>query len=135
MHLPRIKQRFLEQLKNLKQLILPKNQYLIWGSGPLAIREIRDSQDIDLIISNQLWKSLIHDYPLSSKNMIRIGNIEIWQDCLNLSYKIEDMVSHPDIIENFPFMTLSDTIEWKKFMNREKDLKDIALIQDYLKTV
>ena len=29
-------------------------------------------------------------------------------------------------------MTLTDTIEWKRFMNREKDLKDIDLIEEYL---
>ena len=42
------------------------------------------------------------------------------------------MISNPDIFEGFPFMTLTDTIEWKRFMNREKDLKDIDLIEEYL---
>ena len=126
------KQQFLDQLKNLNKLDLPKNQYLIWGSGPMAIRNIRQSNDIDLIVSKNLWDQLIDIYPVASKQMIRIGNIEIWNDCLNLTDKIDAMISNPDIFEGFPFMTLTDTIEWKRFMNREKDLKDIDLIEEYL---
>jgi len=129
---PIFKQQFLEQLKNLNKFDLPKNQYLIWGSGPLAIRNIRQSNDIDLIVSKHLWDQLIDIYPVASKQMIRIGNIEIWNNCLNLTDKIDAMISNPDIFEGFPFMTLTDTIEWKRFMNREKDLKDIDLIEEYL---
>ena len=122
---------FLERLKDLERLNLPKDQYLIWGSGPLAIRGLREGKDIDLIVSNQLWQHLVKDYTLLSKNMIRIGDIEIWNDCLNLTSKIDEMISHPDVIEGFPFMTLTDTIEWKKLMGREKDHKDITLIKNY----
>ena len=124
-----IKQSFVELLKSLEELNLPKNQYLIWGSGPLAIRGIRESRDIDLIVSKQLWDHLECS---QTRKMIQRGNIEIWNDCLNLSHKIEQMISHPDMIYGFPFMTLTDTIEWKRFMNRGKDLNDIALIESYL---
>lgn len=128
-----IKQRFLEQLKQIEQLHLAKHQYLIWGSGPLAIRGIRESKDIDLVVTKQIWNQLANRYPPSSQMVICIGNIEIWNDCLNLTGQIDNMITHPDMIEGFPFMTLRHTIEWKKQMNRDKDLKDIALIEAFLK--
>lgn len=46
-----IKNQFLEKLKELKKLNLPEDQYIIWGSGVLAIRGIRDASDIDIIVS------------------------------------------------------------------------------------
>src|SRR5271157_4446847 len=105
-----IKQRFLEQLSLLERLVLPSNQYLIFGSGPLAIRAIRESKDIDLLVSKELWNQLKQKHPPSTSRLIPIGNIEIWNDCMNLTGRIDEMIAHPDIIEGFPFMTLPDTI-------------------------
>lgn len=123
-----IKRQFLGQLRELQDLHLPP--YLIWGSGPLAIRGLRKSHDIDLLVSKQAWNQLIKSYPPATEKMIRIRKIEIWNDCLNLTDRIDEMIAHADWIEGFPFMTLSDTIAWKNFLHREKDLKDIALIED-----
>ena len=124
---------FFEQLKHVQELNLPPSQYLIWGSGPLTIRGIRESQDIDLLVSKSLWTQFSEKYPPSTQHLIRIGNIEMWNDCLNLTPLIDEMLAHPDIIDGLPFMRLTDTIEWKRFMNRDKDIKDIALIQHFLK--
>ena len=51
--------KFKELLKKVKELNLPQNQYAIFGSGPLAIRGIRDSNDIDLIVKKKLWNKLM----------------------------------------------------------------------------
>jgi hypothetical protein len=128
------KERFIKQLKQLKQLPLAKHQYMIWGSGPLAIRGIRESKDIDLVVTKQIWDQLAKRFSPSTSMKICTGNIEIWNDCLNLTDQIDDMIAKPDIIEGFPFMTLRHTIEWKRQMNRDKDLKDIALIEAFLKS-
>ena len=65
--------RFLEELRVVKMLDLPQNQYLIWGSGPLAIRGIRESWDIDLLVSKRLWSLLAKTYSLSTEKMLRIA--------------------------------------------------------------
>lgn len=87
---------------------------MIWGSGPLAIRAIRESKDIDLLVPKQLWNQLAQTYPASSEKMIRIGDIEIWNDCLNITHKIDEIIAHPDVIECFPFMMLIDTINGER---------------------
>jgi len=37
--------RFKQLLKELKKLNLPINEYAIYGSGPMAIRKLRDVSD------------------------------------------------------------------------------------------
>jgi hypothetical protein len=129
-----IKQQFLEKLKELDALQLPREHYLIWGSGPLAIREIRLARDIDIVVSQELWKSLTQKYAVQGekKNLIRVGCLEIWNDCLNLTDKIDEMLQAREVIEGYPFMNLRYTIEWKKFWNHEKDKVDLPLIERYL---
>jgi hypothetical protein len=54
-------------LKVLKKLNLPQNQYVVWGSGPLAIRAIRENKDIDLLVPKQLWNQLAQKLPAHQK--------------------------------------------------------------------
>lgn len=130
----KITQTYLDKLVKLEKLKLNKNQYLIWGSGPLAIRGIRSSRDIDIVVSKDLWKQLIIKYKFhrSQKDLINIEDIEIWNSCLNLSDRIDEMLLNKDIIFNYPFMKLSDTIEWKKFISNDKHIEDIKLINKYM---
>ena len=45
---------FKKQLAELKKLNLPNDKYAVFGSGPLAIYGIRDSEDIDIIVKSEL---------------------------------------------------------------------------------
>ena len=130
-----MKQQFLKKLEKLDHLNFPKDQYLIWGSGPLAIRGLREARDVDLIVTKNLWDDLIKKYTPEGpkKNNIKIADIEIWNDLLNLTDKIDEIIADSDSIEGFPFMKLSYTVEWKKNRNSKKDLRDIALIKKYFK--
>ncbi len=47
--------------------------------------------------------------------------------------RLEEVIASSDWIEGYPFVTLEDTLSWKRFLNREKDQKDIALIESYLR--
>lgn len=64
----------------LKKLNISMGEYAVFGSGPLWIRGIRESND-----------------------------------------------------EDIPFVSLEAVIQWKKRMGREKDMRDLALIDEYLK--
>jgi hypothetical protein len=130
-----IKENFLKKLQVLKELNLPDDQYVIWGSGPLAIREIREARDVDLVVNKKLWDELSLKYVVQGveKNLIKIDNIEIWKSLLNLTDVIDDVISAREIIEGFSFMNLSYTLIWKKFWNSKKNLADILLIEKFLK--
>lgn len=121
--------------QELKKLNLPQGQYAIFGSGPLAIRNIRDSHDIDIIVIKELREVLIEKYKNRVQEdpySIKIGNIEIFYDWMSLTDKVPEMINTAEIIDELPFVQLKFVIEWKKLMGRDKDKKDIELIKKYL---
>lgn len=127
---------FLDELKALKLLT---GQYAIFGSGPLAIRNLRDAGDIDIIVTQELWEKLAKRYPQTVKETIKgpvtsinIGHIEIYRDWLNLTPKVKELIDSADIINGLPFVKLDYVIEWKTFMGRDKDKNDLKLIKAYL---
>jgi len=44
----------MKYLDELKSLNLPKDKFAIFGSGPLAIRNMRENKDIDIIVNREL---------------------------------------------------------------------------------
>ncbi len=127
---------FLKQLDSLKKLSLPTGQWAICGSGPLAIRCIRAARDVDIIVKMPLWKELKKKYPIEGpkNNLIRIQNIEIWNDWMGLTNKLDEMIDNSEIIEGFPFVKILYLLEWKNQWptQRHKDVIDIHLIEKYL---
>lgn len=127
------RENFLKKLAKLTELDLPCNEYAITGSGPLAIRGIREANDVDVVVKPVLWNKLLKKHsPYDSKHM-RIGNIEIWGDFINLTSRMEEVIDHAEVIDGFPFVSLQDTLSWKKFLNREKDQRDILSIEHLLR--
>ncbi len=128
-------------LDELKALDFPTSQYAIFGSGPLAVRNLREANDIDIIVKQELWDKLAKQYPPHGKETIKgpvtsiaIGNIEIYRDWLNMTPKVNEMIANAEIIEGLPFVKMEYVIEWKTFMGREKDRNDLELINNYLKS-
>ena len=126
------KEQFLKKLEELTALNLSKGEYAITGSGPLAIRNIRIADDIDVMVKPNLWNKLSIKYTPYDKQHIKIGNIEIWRDFINLTSIMDKVIDSATLIEGFPFVSIESTLSWKRYLNREKDQKDIILIEDYL---
>lgn len=131
----------LKFIGELKVLNFPAGQYAIFGSGPLAVRDLREANDLDIIVKQELWDKLAVQYEPHEKETtkgptasIAIGNIEIYNTWLNLTPKINEMIDGAEIKEGLPFVKLEYVIEWKTFMARDKDLNDLKLIADYLKS-
>lgn len=123
-------ERFKEELEKLN---LPKDKFAIFGSGPLVIRGIRESQDIDILVKAELWEELEKKYPKEKEDLIKIGNIEIFKDWKPWFEDKNKLIDDSDIIKGFRFVKLKYTIKWKELYNREKDREDIRLIKKYLK--
>jgi hypothetical protein len=126
---------FNKDLKKLKELKLPQESYAIFGSGPLAIRGIRDSKDLDILVKKELYGELKKRFPQDTSkhtfNCLAIGNIEIgdnWQGDQKLA---EKLISTSEKINNIPFVKLEEVIKFKKELGREKDIKDLKLIEEY----
>jgi hypothetical protein len=129
-------QKFLGELKSLN---LPIGEYVIVSSGSMAIRGIRECSDLDLLISDSLFEELSKKYPSVEApqiSKIAIGNIE----CLHVRENPDDLyptdrqINEADIIEGFPFQNLETCLYFKEKEGREKDLRDVELIREYMKS-
>lgn len=127
-----------KQLAELKKLNLPKNEFAIFGSGPLAIRGIKDADDLDIIVKPKLWKMLAKKYPVKDATYerevwIEIGNIDILKNWKPWFEDSDKLIEEADIIDGVRFVKLEHVISWKKSFNRDKDQVDIKSTENYLK--
>ena len=127
-------------LNELDEMNLPNSEYVIFGSGPLSIRGLRENHDIDILVTNKLWKDLKKRYPVKKKkdrpDSIYIGNLQF----LTIGYRdwgeeLPDqsiLIDDAEIIGKYPFVKLEYLLCCKKQMDDEKHKNDIKLIESLL---
>jgi len=127
-------------LSELEKLNLPKDKFAITSSGPMGIRNIREINDLDIIVYPNLWQDLSTKYKVIKENdleSIYIGNIQILGNgSLYTNPKFGDVISqinNADIIDQYRYIKLNTILEVKKLMSRPKDINDVKLIEEYLK--
>lgn len=127
--------------KKLKELNFPLGEYVLVGSGPLAARGIRKASDLDIAVIDKLWQELINsgNYKieerygrvfLAEKNSDDVDIIK-QLDWDAYSTTSEEAIKTADIINGYPFLNIAETIKFKKALGREKDFRDIKLLEDY----
>ena len=128
-------------LQKIKDLQLPAGEFAIFGSGPLAVRNIRESHDADLIVFEKLfeeykqksdWKYKGFERDGRYVEMIEKDEVEFYKDWRPGEWNIAKLIQESEIINGLPFVKLDEVLKWKKISNREKDKKDILLIEKYL---
>jgi len=127
---------FEQLLKNLEDFVkkekISYNDFAVFGSGPLAVRNLREARDIDIIVRPCIFEKLKQKYKPDNRGYICINNIEIAQDWQPWFSDVNVLIDSADIINGIRYVKLQYVLEWKKAFNREKDKKDIALIENYL---
>ena len=125
--------------EKVKSLNLPIGEYVVFGSGPLGAHGIRESRDIDLLITTKLYEDLKkqgwEEKEWSDGGYYLFKNdVEADDSWRYGSYspKPETIIAQARIIEGVPFAPLTEVLKWKKAYGRSKDLADIELIQNYL---
>lgn len=125
----------------IKELKLPKGEYIVSGSGILDVLTIRKANDIDLLVSPELFEYLKDTCEWKEHNSYKTtishpeGKAEA-KKCLDFmkeQYTLSDIISSAFIYEDIPFINLKILLEAKKQLNREKDQEDIKNIENYLR--
>lgn len=120
-------------LKTLAKLNLPRDEYAIYGSGPLGIRDIRDSRDLDVVVTDSLYKKLKLELLEEEPGKLSAGEgVDIFSGELSKIKNFNEVIKRSEEIKGLKFVLLADIIEWKQARGREKDLRDIKLIEKYL---
>lgn len=119
---------------------LPYDSFLVCGSAPLTIIELRDAVDIDLFVTPELFARLRQQgwqtqrKPSSNHDGLVYDIFEAHQQWQFGDYAADFTTerSKATIVETISFMNLSETRRWKLASGRPKDLTDIGLIDSYL---
>jgi len=131
-----------ELFEEFGKLNLPVGEYAIFGSGPMGIRNLRKCTDIDFIATDKLftelkrqpqWKegvTCLGMEKLDCKN--GRGDVEAIKEWAPGSWNIEQLIKNAEVIDGLPFVRLEEVLKWKKLWGREKDQKDIKIIEKYL---
>lgn len=123
----------------LKNYNFHSNQFAIIGSGPLAIRNIREASDLDVLVSDSLWQELEAKYP--HKKESGVTKIQLEPDIevvgegsayWNLEIaSFQQMIDTADVIDGIRYLNLDILKKFKQKIGRDKDIKDIELIDNY----
>lgn len=125
-------------IQKIKELNLPKNQYVVIGSGILDILGIRKANDIDLSVTKSLHQKLRDTGEW--EEFERYGKIFLKKDVFEVNGELnwdkyetttEEAVKTSLVVDDVPFLNLEETIKFKTASGRKKDLKDIELIKKY----
>lgn len=128
--------------EKVKSLDLPPDQYVVVGGGVLAARKIRETQDIDIVVTPGLFEEIKEQEgwredtkpnggPCLCKDMY-----EVFLDVNCDSYQptTKELISRAETINGIPFISLHDLLLFKKGYGRPKDKPDIKLIEEVLAT-
>lgn len=131
-----------ELFQKVKELNLPIGEYALFGSAPMGVRGLRECHDIDIIVTEKLW----NDYKNKSEwklieirednnyfEGLRNDDIELWRDWWP-GWNVDKLIQEAEIIDGLSFVKLGEVIKWKRFRAREKDLKDVEIIEKFLQT-
>ena len=131
-------------IQAVKGLHLPNDQHAVFGSGLLDVLGLKHASDIDLIVTRPLFEGLSADgqwqqfiYPDKRPGLRhKTQNIEMFYHAgmpLCDTEGVERMVNSAVAIDGVKFVRLDDILAWKRAFGREKDLRDVKLIETYLK--
>lgn len=128
-------------LNELSQLNLPISEYVIIGSGPLAIRGIRSAKDLDILVSDTLWVELSAKFPTIKKGdyeFIRVSaTIDVhgsksFPEPRGVDPSQVENIKKAEIIDGFPFQCVEHFLYYKDKGTKEKEKLDAQLLRNYL---
>lgn len=127
-----------EKFSSLRELNLPAAHYAITGSGLLGVKNLRAINDIDIIVTEELWEQVSNEHGTTIIDGIeRVvfpgGVVEAFRDTSFFKNDppppITHRIAHAEMIDGLPFERAENIIHYKKLMGREKDLADVQLLE------
>lgn len=127
--------------ERVKELGLPLDRIIVIGSGILDQLGLRKAADVDLVADGEVLEKISSDpdwIEQFDKNQRRYfvkhdGYAEIWDgwefDGRVLNY--EELLKRSVEYDGVKFVSLDFLRQWKDWRGREKDMRDIRLIDEW----
>ena len=130
-------------IRTVKALNVPTPQYAVFGSGLLDVWGLKKANDIDLVVTKELFDVLAQGknwerftYPdgfPGLKDSLR--KIEVFYQA-DLPFcsreEVKHMIDSAIEVEGVNFVNIGDILAWKRARGREKDVRDVELIEKFL---
>ena len=126
-------------IKRFFELNLPPEHCVVIGSGLLDALNLRESSDIDLVVSEELFERLRQADGWQAEvkygeTVLTKGDAEVWlswgsRGTPNFKQLYEQGVS----LDGVRFVDPVFLLNWKKARASDKDLRDVKLLEEYLK--
>jgi len=124
----------------LGKLALPVDDFVVAGSGPLLAHGLKASiHDLDLVARGKAWELVASAAPvigsrsgLGRRIVLYNGAVEVFDHWVGGLNDVDALIDGAESIEGVRFMSLQDTLRWKRGLGRAKDLADVQLIERYL---
>lgn len=129
-----------EVIALIRSLQLPETQYVVVGGAALSIRGIRDTDDIDLVVTAELFELLSHSG--WSEKLRPNGKPGFRRECFeayldvnaeNFGRSTSWLIENAEAIHGIPCVDLETLADWKRAYGRTKDLRDVEIIEKLCK--
>lgn len=131
--------KFSEQplVRALCALGLPVADFAVFGSGPLMARGLRDSADFDVVARGAAWRRALElgqpEAAGSGGQKISLsGNIDVFDSWGPGEWDVDALINEADVIADIRFVRLAEVRRWKERLGRDKDQRDLTLIDSYV---
>jgi hypothetical protein len=131
----------------VRALGLPIGKYVVVG-GAMEAFGIRKAKDLDIVVTEDLFMELMQKgwklcecekcqagWQRGSTDRILKGNgVDILSEysCDDRYFAETDwLIKNATLIDGVPYIQLEELVKWKKASGREKDLRDIILIEEF----
>ncbi len=123
----------IQLLRALDAWHLPDGEYAITTSGVLAVRGIREANDLDVVVTRRLWAELARRHPPDEGGKIRLGeHVEVVGPGSPVAADVEAQIARAELIGGHRYVSLPDVRRVKQSLGRPKDRRDRELIDAYL---
>jgi len=124
----------------VKNLSLDQEDYIVIGSGILCALEIREADDIDIVVSKKVFDRFEDDPDWKRKSTIdgtfilenSVYELGLDRRFQNAEPTLEGLKKDQIIVDDVPFINLDQVVGSKLKRGLDKDLVDIGLVKQYL---
>ena len=126
--------------KKLNKYSLNSNNSVVVGSGILNALKLREINDIDILVEPETYNRLLKlpEFKIKNTSGLDMLTSDIFEigttlNVGNHSYNFEELFKNSIVIDKVRYITLEFLLDIKKQWLRDKDKKDIEIIEKYLK--
>lgn len=122
----------------MKTLGLPEGSFVVFGSCPMALADIREANDIDMLVSPKIYDQLrkkgwkvLDKGPKDTPVTYNVFEAHKNWDFSDYSPTLEQLLSTATIVDGIPFASLAEVRKWKSTSDKPKYAEDVRLIDRY----